>query len=103
MDNSKKTLNSQQRAYLRGLANGIKVNTVIGKEGITDALIRQAMDDIEAHELIKCSVLETCPLTARETLHQLSEIIGAYEVQCIGRRFVLYKPSETDPVIMLKQ
>ena len=41
-------LTSKQRAQLRGLANGIDTIVHIGKDGITDNLVKQAGDALEA-------------------------------------------------------
>ena len=41
-------LTSKQRAYLRGVANSIDTIVHIGKDGITENLIRQADDALEA-------------------------------------------------------
>ena len=54
-------MTSKQRAYLRSLANTIDAIFQIGKGGISDNLISQLSDALEARELIKVSVLETAP------------------------------------------
>lgn len=95
-------LTSSQRAYLRSLANPLADVLFIGKEGLTEAVIQQAEDVIEAHELIKCSVLKNCEEDVRSLEHKLSEALGASEVQVIGRKFVLYRPSLKKPKITLK-
>ena len=59
-------LTSKQRAQLRGLASTLDTIIHIGKDGISDNLIKQADDALEARELIKGKVLENSLLTARE-------------------------------------
>lgn len=59
-------LTSKQRAQLRGMANGLDTIVQIGKDGIGDNLVQQANEALEARELIKCRVLESAMLTARE-------------------------------------
>ena len=44
-------LTSKQRSQLRGLANSIDTIVHIGKDGITDNLVKQANDALEAREL----------------------------------------------------
>ena len=46
-------LTSKQRAYLRGLANGLDPILHMGKGGLSDAMIRQADDALTARELLK--------------------------------------------------
>ena len=82
-------LTSKQRAQLRGIANGIDTIVHIGKEGISDNLVKQANDALEAREIIKCRVLENAMLTAREACGELAKRTRSEEVQVIGTKFVL--------------
>ena len=84
-------LTSKQRAYLRGIANGIDTIVYIGKDGITENLVKQANDALEARELIKCKVQENALLTAREACEELGRLTRSEPVQVIGARFVLYR------------
>lgn len=86
-------LTSKQRAYLRGLANTLESIVIIGKDGIGENLVKQANDALEARELIKCRVLENSMLTAREACDTLSVLTRSEQVQVIGTRFVLYRPT----------
>ena len=84
-------LTSKQRAQLRGLANSIDTIVHIGKDGITENLVKQANDALEARELIKGRVLESAMLTAREACEELGRLTRSEPVQVIGTRFVLYR------------
>ena len=99
-------LTSKQRAYLRGLANPLEPIVIIGKDGIGDNLIKQANDALEARELIKCRVLENSMLTAREACDELSVLTRSEQVQVIGTKFVLYRPThkkdKKDKIILPK-
>lgn len=86
-------LTSKQRAQLRGMAAGIDTIVHVGKDGIGDNLVKQANDALEARELIKCRVLENSMLTAREACDELSALTRSEQVQVIGTKFVLYRPS----------
>ena len=86
-------LTSKQRAQLRGMANSLDPIVHIGKEGITDNLVKQADEALEARELIKCKVLENAMLTAREACQELSVKTRSEAVQVIGSKFVLYRQS----------
>ena len=70
-------ITTKQRAYLRSLANTIEPTTQIGKFGIGETLIETVEKALEAHELIKLTILETCPETPKEALVSL----------CIAKRF----------------
>lgn len=86
-------LTSKQRAYLRGLANTLEPIVIIGKDGIGENLVKQANDALEARELIKCRVLENSMLTAREACDELSALTRSEQVQVIGTKFILYRPT----------
>ena len=94
-------LTSKQRASLRSMANTMDTILYVGKDGITDATVKEAYDALEAREIIKCAVQQNCELTAREALDELCERLHAEPVQCIGRRFVMYRESSTNKRIEL--
>ncbi len=84
-------LTSKQRARLRAMANTLSDTVLIGKEGLTDAVIAQTEEVLEKHELMKIKILETAMLTPREVQHVLCEALDAEPVQCIGTKLVLFR------------
>jgi len=94
-------LTSKQRASLRSMANTMDTILYIGKDGISENTVKEAYDALEAREIIKCAVQQNCELTAREALDELCERLHAEPVQCIGRRFVMYRESNTNKRIEL--
>lgn len=94
-------LNSRQRAQLRAMANDMETILQIGKSGITDNTIKQVADALEARELIKLRILETCPTSVRETADEVAERTSCDVVQVIGTRFILYKESKNNKTIKL--
>jgi len=94
-------MTSKQRAYLRGLANTIEAIFQIGKSGISDNLITQLSDALEARELIKISVLESAPDTAKALAIQIAERTNSIVVQVIGNKITLYRPRKKNSKIVL--
>ncbi len=94
-------LNSRQRAQLRGMANDYETILQVGKGGINDNTVKQVVDALEARELIKMRILETCPTTVRETADTLAEKTNSDVVQVIGSKFILYKESKNNKTIKL--
>ena len=94
-------LTSKQRAMLRSMANTIDTILYIGKDGVTEHTVKEAYDALEARELIKCAVQNGCELSAKEAAEILCGETHAQSVQCIGRRFVLYKESREHKRIQL--
>ena len=70
-------LNSRQRAQLRGMANTYETIFQVGKGGINDQLIKQVDEALEARELIKLRVLETCHNRSRTAADQIANSVGA--------------------------
>lgn len=94
-------LTSKQRAYLRGLANGVDAIFQVGKNGVSPEL-RDTVDlALEARELVKISVLDNNLIGPKEAAGILADRTGADVVQVIGNKFVLYRQSTKKPVIVL--
>ncbi len=85
-----------ERAVFRKTANTLKPIFQIGKEDIGENQINSVDEALTKRELIKIAVLETSTLSAKEAAGTLAEALGAEVIQCIGRKFVLYreKPEE---------
>ena len=98
---SEMKITSKQRAHLRTMAQAIEPVVYIGKEGITDNLVSQVQDVLEARELIKCSVQQNCGMDAREACEELCRLADAQGVSVLGRKFVLYKRSAQNQKIFL--
>ena len=96
-------MTGKTRARLRAMANPIETILYIGKDGITEATIRETEDALEARELIKGCVQQGAPIGARAALEELCARTGAEPIQQIGRRFVLYRPSRENPRIILDE
>ncbi len=94
-------MTSKQRAYLRGLANKIDAIFQVGKNGISDNLIMQVNDALEARELIKLNVLETSPEDIQEIANTLSEATNSVLVQTVGNKITLYRVRKKNSKIQL--
>lgn len=94
-------MTSKQRAYLRGLANSIDAIFQIGKSGISDNLIKQLNDALEARELIKLTVLENAPDSVKPIAEEIAQKTDSTLVQTVGNKITLYKPKKKNPKIIL--
>ena len=93
-------MTSKQRAYLRGLANTADTILIIGKDGVTDNVLKQADDAVEAREKLKC--LETAMMTPREAAEEIAAAINAEVVQVIGSKAVIYRPAKKPKIVLPK-
>ncbi|WEV71913.1 YhbY family RNA-binding protein [Bifidobacterium sp. ESL0790] len=91
-------LNKRQIKQLKALASKTSPMLWIGKNGVTDAAVKQASETLESHELLKGVVQDGCPVDEREVGETLAGQIGAQLVQVIGHRFVLYRPTKKEGV-----
>ncbi|MBQ3491358.1 MAG: YhbY family RNA-binding protein [Oscillospiraceae bacterium] len=87
-------LTSKERAELRSQATTIDTTLMVGKSGITDTLIAEAENQLDARELVKGKVLEGAMMTPREVCDELCQATGAEGVAVIGTKFVIYRFSE---------
>ena len=87
-------LTSKERAELRAKANTLDTTLMVGKGGITDALIAEADNQLTTRELVKGKVLEGAFLSPREASDAICEATGADGVAVIGTKFVIYRFSE---------
>ena len=94
-------ITTKQRAALRSLANGEEALYQIGKNGITENVLKTLSDALESRELIKITVQEYAPLTPKEVMAELTARLGCEAVQVIGRRVVVYRESEKNKKIEL--
>ena len=87
-------LTSKERAELRAQANTLETTLMVGKDGVTEAVIAEAENQLTARELVKGKVLENALLSPREVSDAICEATGADGVACIGTKFVIYRFSE---------
>ena len=66
-------MTGKQRAYLRGLANGIDAKYQIEKGGVDSNTIAMVEEALEANELIKIKVLENSMLEVREACGEICQ------------------------------
>ena len=96
-------MTTKQRAALRSMCNTMEPVLHIGKEGITDNLVKQCWDALEARELIKVSVQRNAPFeSTRQACDELCERVHADPVQTIGNKFSIYRQARENSKIRLE-
>ncbi len=89
-------ITGKQRAYLRKLSHGLEPIFQIGKDGITDALLKGLDEALTKREIIKVHILETALLETRTACDETAEKLSAEPVQAIGNKFVIYRKSDEE-------
>ncbi|WP_350342523.1 ribosome assembly RNA-binding protein YhbY [Proteinivorax tanatarense] len=87
-------LTGKQKSLLRSKANTIDPILQIGKNEISENLIEQINDALEARELIKIKVLKNCLQDKKELADEISQQTNSYVVQILGSIITLYKESK---------
>ena len=85
-------LDSKTRAKLRSIASTIQPSVIIGKDGVTENVVKQINMDLDARELIKITVIEN-DIDYKELLNELAGKLNAEPVCSIGKKLVLYRYS----------
>lgn len=83
-------LSSAQRKELRGLAHHLDPLVFIGKQGLTDTVVKSADESLQANELIKVRFIEH----KKEKKELSAEIAQRCEAQIagiIGHVLILYR------------
>lgn len=93
-------LKGKQKAYLRGLLNTQTPIFQIGKEGLSENLLRQLDEVLEARELIKISVLQNQTAAPEELAASIAAHTGAEVVQVIGSKIGLYRAARIPQITL---
>ncbi len=84
---------SKQRAHLKSLASTQKPIAQVGKEGLSENLVAGLSDALEAHELIKITLLPAAGDDGENLAENLADLLHAEVVAVIGRKAILYRRS----------
>jgi RNA-binding protein len=94
-------LTGKQRRHLRALGQQLGPTLHVGQEGVSEAVVRQADLQLEAHELIKVRVGDNAPEDRHATAESLARRTRAELAQVIGRTALLYRRRREEPTIVL--
>ena len=97
----RKSLSSKQIRKLRSLGMTEDAVVMIGKEGVSPAVVASAREAIKKRELIKVRVLQNAPEEPADAITMLAERADANLVQVIGRNGLLFKRNFDKPRIEL--
>ncbi len=95
-------ITSSERKKLRGLAHHIKPVIQLGKNGISESLIKAAEEALKDHELIKLKFLDFKD-AKKELSLELSKKLDSHVVGMVGNTAIFYRenPIEEKRKILL--
>jgi putative YhbY family RNA-binding protein len=87
-------LNSATRSALRSDAHSLNPTVMIGADGLTPAVVKEANAALNSHNLIKIRVLGDDREARIAIYEQLCDELNAAPIQHIGKLLVLYRPAQ---------
>lgn len=94
-------LTSQQKRYLKSLAHAQKPVVILGKEGLSQAVLREIDRALDHHELIKIRIVTEHRETRDLLLQKIADATGAETIQRIGHMASLFRRNPEKPRISL--
>ena len=89
-------IDSAARRALRADAHHLDPVVMIGGDGLTDAVLKEADAALKAHTLIKVRVLGDDRLARQAVFDRMCDALGAAAVQHIGKLLILWRPAQED-------
>ncbi|MFC1863810.1 ribosome assembly RNA-binding protein YhbY [Thermodesulfobacteriota bacterium] len=83
-------LTSQQRKFLKGKAHSLEPVVMVGKNGVSDSLIKLTDEVLKSHELIKVRFIDFKD-KKKMLLEEIVERTGSEAVGMIGHVAILYR------------
>ena len=89
-------ITSKQRSKLKSLASTMQPIAQIGKNGVTDNVLKTLSDALEARELIKVHILPNVEDDAYNLAENVADLLDAVPVAVIGRKAIFYRRSSRE-------
>lgn len=85
------------RKALRAAGHHLSPVVQVGKEGVSEAVLRQLDEQLAAHELVKVRIGTESPEDRFEAAERLGEAVGAHVAQVLGRTVLVYRRRPEKP------
>lgn len=87
-----KILEGFEKKYLRGLAHGLKPVVFIGRQGMTETVVRAVDEALDQHELIKVKFIEYKEKDQKERIQAaIEDATNARTAGIIGHMAIFYR------------
>lgn len=91
-------MTKSDRIKLRSIGQDLADTSFVGKDGITENVIKQISDNLTAHELVKIKVQKNAPLEISEIAEEIAKSCEAEVVTIIGSKILLYRFSTKEKI-----
>ncbi|MEM8994829.1 MAG: ribosome assembly RNA-binding protein YhbY [Acidobacteriota bacterium] len=88
-------LTGKQKRHLRGLAHDLKPIAHLGKQGLSEAFLRELDDALEHHELVKVKFVEFKD-EKKAISRSITEKLGCAEAGRVGHLLILFRPARQE-------
>ncbi len=88
---------SKLRKALRAAGHHLPAVLQVGKEGVSEAVLRNLDEQLLAHELVKVKIGTESPEDRFEAAERLGEAAGAQVAQILGRTVLVYRRHPEKP------
>ena len=88
---------SKLRKALRAAGHHLSAVVQVGKEGVTDPVLRQLDEQLAVHELVKVRIGTESPEDRFEAAERLGGAVGAQIAQILGRTVLVYRKHPEKP------
>ncbi len=88
---------SKLRKALRAAGHHLSPVLQVGKEGVTEAVLKQLDEQLTVHELVKVRVGAESPEDRFEAAERLGAAAGAQLAQILGRTILVYRRHPEKP------
>ncbi|NUM75039.1 ribosome assembly RNA-binding protein YhbY [candidate division KSB1 bacterium] len=94
-------LTGKQRRYLRGLGNELTPVVMIGRNGLSDTVLRTLADAFNNAELVKVKLQDGFDGVRYDVAEELAKNVSAQLVHVLGKTILLYRRHLEKPKIIL--
>lgn len=95
-------ITSKQRSTLMKMANGLDTIVHIGKNGLTESVLSQINEILEARELIKIGVQKNAEFSSKEIINNIAQKLNAEPIHAIGSKVIIYRRSSKKDIEHIK-
>lgn len=90
-------LSAKQKKFLRGLGHSLPPLVLVGKEGLSPAIVAAVDTELAHHELIKVKIGSNSSVDKNEAAEVLAQKTASALAQVIGKTLLLYRPNPEKP------
>ncbi len=91
-------MTKSERTKLRSLGQTIADLGFVGKEGVTENVLKQISDNLTAHELVKIKVQKNAPEEIGEIAEKIATGCNCEVVTIIGSKILVYRYSDKEKI-----